>query len=238
MIESHMKRKTPAIKAMPAERPSILSSRLKALLMPTIQKILIKILAVWESNQLTFIPRNTREETMTTWPISLYCGLISNTSSISPSAKIPILPATTIHIGFPTVEKSEKKSRAVSQAASVAKRILTPPNRALGVLCHRSFFGLATMLFFWASSFRAGVRQVVSKQARKKVIAKIKNPLISYSSRLRFERFRRFYGGAQNPQGVLASKYPGSASACLHSRARRPFHRKYIQFQRSSRPFP
>ncbi len=51
-VRCHRKRKPPAIKAVPAARPSMLSSKLNALVMPRIQRIESIKLTVWEGVQL------------------------------------------------------------------------------------------------------------------------------------------------------------------------------------------
>ena len=55
----------PAIKAIPADRPSMLSSRLKALVMPTIQIIDRNRLAVLEKVQSNLNPKSISIDVIT-----------------------------------------------------------------------------------------------------------------------------------------------------------------------------
>ena len=67
-------KKSEDMRAIPAESPSILSNRLKAFVIPTIQKMLIKVLKVYDSNQSILKPKNTIKAAATICPTSLVWG--------------------------------------------------------------------------------------------------------------------------------------------------------------------
>ncbi|MBW1934691.1 MAG: hypothetical protein JRI84_03940 [Deltaproteobacteria bacterium] len=82
--------KPPAIKAIPAESPSMLSSRLKAFVIPTIQRMDKKRLMVLEKVQSSLNPKKTSMEVIIIWPANLCWGSMLTISSVRPRRNIPV----------------------------------------------------------------------------------------------------------------------------------------------------
>jgi len=89
LIKCIKKRNRPAIKAIPADNPSILSNRLKAFVMPTIQIIERKRLIVLEKVQLSLNPKIISIEVITICAANLCCGAMLKMSSARPRRNIP-----------------------------------------------------------------------------------------------------------------------------------------------------
>ena len=62
LLKNKTERKAAAIKPMPAHKPSILSIKLKAFVMPTIQNIVISVSNVRDVNQCMRNPRNATKD--------------------------------------------------------------------------------------------------------------------------------------------------------------------------------
>jgi hypothetical protein len=89
LVKCIKKRNRPAIKAIPADSPSILSNRLKAFVMPTIQIMERKRLIVLEKVQLSLKPKMIRIDVITICAANLCCGAMLNMSSARPRRNIP-----------------------------------------------------------------------------------------------------------------------------------------------------
>ena len=135
----------------------MLSSRLNALVMPTIQRIEKKRLMVWYWVQSNRKPKKRSNEVMMICPASLCCGSIFRISSARPSAKIP--PAHNSRRRYASGKAARPETQAPrNHAAIIEQKMLTPPRRGVSRRCQRLSLGMATIPVFLARRFVKGVR--------------------------------------------------------------------------------
>ena len=100
-----MRRTREATKATPAESPSMLSSRLKALVIPTIQTRVTTTFIHWKGRNVVVTPARTRMTAASTCPTALtQTGNRSpHTSSARPTPKARVEPRITAKSLPPTL---------------------------------------------------------------------------------------------------------------------------------------
>src|SRR5690349_8104412 len=134
--------------AMPAQRPSMLSSRLNALVMPTTQTSVSIMSSVSELTQFNRNCQARKTHAIATSITSFVDGRREMTSSVRPIAKINA--AQTSGMASPS---DNRKTRI---PARTDRPIATPPKRATGRRCQRSSRGCATHPSDTAARLAAG----------------------------------------------------------------------------------
>src|SRR4051794_34814697 len=145
---------------MPEHRPSMLSSRFSALVMPTIQKI-VSI----ESPNIDWVqprrsPKNASADATLICTTSLVDAFSDNTSSTKPNAAITSPEPISCHM--------RASGPIIAPRASVVIAMATPPKSAVGFLCQRSSFGAATKPNRCASERQTNVNSNDSARAARK----------------------------------------------------------------------
>ena len=153
--------KTPAMTAIPADRPSMLSRRLKALVMPTIQTTDSRASSAGHPVRLASGIRNTMIAAAIDCTTSLVVALNCSASSNAPRPNMSRQPTRS--------EASGASGAAVAVATKNASAIAQPPNVGTGSGCQRSRCGRVTNPARIASLRTIGVRTAESAKLPRRV---------------------------------------------------------------------
>ena len=126
--------------AMPAHRPSMLSSRLNALVSPTTQTIVSRLSSSRESSQFEAVAEvHQQPPPRAICAISFVDGLSASTSSTSPTTNIDHRRRSEHDTGVAASAGDAARRRACARAMA------TPPSSGTVLRCQRSLRGCATM---------------------------------------------------------------------------------------------
>ncbi len=156
----------PAIPATPAARPSMLSIMFSAVDSATSHRIAISVSA--QTTPLTGrrSPLDTATVAMTSWAVSLVCGLNGRRSSSRPSTTQAAPPMTSPRTGG---DRWPAGTRPMAAPAATAR----PPSIGTGRRCHRSPRGRATTPSWCASGAHSHVAAAVTSAAASAVTIRI-----------------------------------------------------------------
>ncbi len=146
------KKKKEAIAAIPTDKPSILSNRLKAFVIPTTHRNVngISILGLCVKERL--VPKIITSHVANIWKESFKNGGKPLTSSINPAIRIIMEPKNTANISGVGFE-IERKENAKRKTMAIAK----PPRSGMGSICIFLAPGISNILNFKAIVLIIGV---------------------------------------------------------------------------------
>lgn len=149
-IAERIKKKEAAMPAIPTDKPSILSKRLKALVIPTTHKNVRGISISGLLVKDTFVPKIMTNQQAKIWAESFKKGEMLFISSHIPMAMIireANKAASSSILNEPNKEKTNKKVKAMAN----------PPKSGIGSICIFLWLGISTTPHFKASLLIIGV---------------------------------------------------------------------------------
>ena len=203
-------RNPPAMTAMPAARPSMLSSRLNALVTPTIQSSVSTT-----SSTGTPVSRSTKSSCTRTaaraiWATSLTGGRRGRRSSTSPTA--PIASETRV-----SAARRPRGSPTQARAGRTPSMIATPPSSATGRRCQRSLRGSTTRPKREASRSQMSVaeRATISETAKATPIVPTGQSCMAWAIFARRRRRTAFPARRRPRDADRRSRPEGAPTGCV-----------------------
>ena len=218
-------RKNDATAATPAATPSMLSSRLKALVIPTNENNVTSALTAYQGVSGKMAPKPTSSKPATTCRMNFSCGRNVTTSSTRPTKNIiaALTPTTAMcptAVPPPTNGRFSKSATAPSAPTTVPAKIAIPPSNGTGRRFHRFADGCATAPRRFAKAPATGVSttpkmsETPQATAKRRATLKLRPSLRRHGTLLLLQVHRPIHTADRARPRSVSSPAMGLSSAC------------------------